>query len=77
MNNRTAFFVQAIRGPVVLITLGLLFAASQAGMAPFSRTWPLLLIVIGVMKLLERMVAPPGPPVPPPQQFPPPGGSWR
>ena len=58
MNNRRALFVQAIRGPILLITLGTLFAVQQAGILAFSRTWPLILIVIGVMKLLERAVAP-------------------
>jgi hypothetical protein len=56
--------VQAIRGPVLLITLGVLFAIHQAGVLSFARTWPLILIVIGLMKLLERMVAKPQP-VPP------------
>lgn len=64
MNNRLALFVQAIRGPVLLITLGVLFAIHQAGVLSFARTWPLILIVIGLMKLLERMVAKPQP-VPP------------
>jgi hypothetical protein len=54
MNTRRAAFLQAIRGPVLLITLGILFAIHQAGILSFSRTWPLLIIVIGVMKLLER-----------------------
>jgi hypothetical protein len=65
VNNRSALFVQALRGPILLITLGTLFAIHQAGVLSFSRTWPLLLIVAGVMKLLERMADPPQPPVPP------------
>jgi hypothetical protein len=71
MNNRRALFVQAVRGPILLITLGVLFAVQQAGILAFSRTWPLILIVIGVTKLLERAVTPPTTFVPPP---PPPGG---
>ena len=59
MNTRTAFYIQAIRGPVLLVTVGVLFAIHQAGGLSFSRTWPLLVIVIGIMKLLERMWAPP------------------
>jgi len=66
VNNRSALFVQALRGPILLITLGILFAVHQAGVLSFSRTWPLLLIVVGVMKLLERMAVPPGPPPVPP-----------
>ena len=64
MNNRAALYVQAIRGPVLLITIGILFAAHQAGMLPVYKTWPLILIMIGLMKLIERMFAP-SPPVPP------------
>jgi hypothetical protein len=64
MNNRLALFVQAIRGPILLITLGVLFAIHQAGILSFAQTWPLILIVIGLMKLLERMVMRQGP-VPP------------
>ncbi len=50
--------MQAIRGPVLLVTIGVLFAIHQAGILSFSRTWPLLIIVIGIMKLLERAGAP-------------------
>jgi Domain of unknown function (DUF5668) len=71
MNSKAALYAQAIRGPVVLIVIGVLFAVHQAGVLPFSRTWPLLIIVLGVMKLIERWNAP-RPPFPPP--FPPPGG---
>jgi len=66
VNNRLALFVQAIRGPILLITLGVLFAIHQAGILSFARTWPLILIVIGLMKLLERMVVRPLPAAPPP-----------
>jgi len=72
MNNRAALYAQAIRGPIVLIVIGVLFAVHQAGILPFSRTWPLLIIVVGVMKLIERWNAPrlpfPPPPFPPPPQ---------
>jgi hypothetical protein len=54
--------MQAIRGPILLITLGVLFALHQADVVSFARTWPLILIMIGVMKLIERLVMrPPGP----------------
>ncbi len=58
MSTRRALFFQSIRGPILLITLGSLFAIHQAGILSFSRTWPLLIIVIGVMKLLERYSEP-------------------
>ena len=71
MNNRAALYAQAIRGPIVLIAIGVLFAVHQAGILPFSRTWPLLIIVVGVMKLIERWNAPPRPLSPPPPPYPP------
>jgi hypothetical protein len=55
MNNRNALFAQAVRGPILLITVGVLFAIQQAGILPFSRTWPLIIIVVGIVKLIERM----------------------
>jgi hypothetical protein len=61
VNSRLALFVQAARGPILLITLGVLFAIHQAGRVSFAQTWPLILIVIGLMKLLERLVARPAP----------------
>jgi hypothetical protein len=69
VNVRLALFVQAIRGPIVLITLGILFAIHQAGILSFAQTWPLILIVVGFMKLMERLVGRPGPM--------PPGGAYR
>ena len=53
---------QAARGPLLLILVGMLFALQQAGRLPISRSWPLLIIGIGVMKLVERMLL--GPPAP-------------
>jgi hypothetical protein len=55
-------FVQAIRGPIMLITLGGLIAIDYAGIYAFWRTWPILIIVFGMLKLLERATAKPGPP---------------
>jgi hypothetical protein len=52
-------FVQAIRGPIMLITLGTLVAIDYAGVYGFWRTWPILIIVFGLLKLLERSGAKP------------------
>jgi hypothetical protein len=44
-------------GPAVLITIGVLFLFDQMGRAhwmDFGFTWPALLIVIGLIKLLEH-----------------------
>ena len=72
MNNRGAMFAQAARGPVLLITIGVLFALEQSGTLSFSRSWPLLIIVVGVMKLIERLLLGPQPYPPPTPGFPPP-----
>lgn len=75
MNGRGHLIAQAVRGPVLLITLGFLFALQQAGVVSFGRTWPLILIVMGVMKLIERMLMPPVPRyMPPPPPYTPPFG---
>lgn len=58
MNDRRALILRAVRGPVLLITIGVLFALHQATIAPIERTWPLLIIVLGLMILLERMAGP-------------------
>lgn len=75
-------FVQAIRGPIMLITLGSLVAIDYAGIYGFWRTWPILIIVFGVLKLLERAGAKPAPPPYGGRQYPgqypggtPPGGT--
>jgi len=46
--------VTAIRGPILLITLGALMALDQTDRVSFGRTWPVLLILFGVFKLMER-----------------------
>lgn len=47
-------FVQAIRGPIMLIALGSLVAIDYAGVYGFWRTWPILIILFGLLKLLEH-----------------------
>lgn len=78
--NDTSIVLQAIRGPIMLITLGALVAVDYAGIYGFWRTWPILIIVFGVLKLLERASAKPAPPYTGsvPGQYPgstPPGGN--
>jgi len=57
MNATRAALLGAIRGPIMLITLGALFLWDQSGGKSFGRTFPLLLIVYGVLKLLEHLTA--------------------
>ena len=41
-------------GPVILITIGVLFLVGQySGRYSFWELWPILLIVIGAVKLIE------------------------
>jgi Domain of unknown function (DUF5668) len=53
--NGAKTLLLAIRGPVMLVTLGLLMAADQLDRVSFSRTWPVLLILLGLFKLGEHL----------------------
>jgi hypothetical protein len=55
----TPEFLCAVRGPILLITLGVLLSIDHFGAISFGRTWPVLLIVFGVFKLMERSGARP------------------
>jgi len=68
----SASFFRAIRGPILLICLGALIAMDYAGFYSFSRTWPALIIVFGLFKLLERIA---DHPVAAPPSYPPAGGA--
>lgn len=52
-----AQLVAALRGPVVLMTLGVLLAIDHNGGMRVVRTWPILIIVFGLLKLGEFAVA--------------------
>ena len=53
-------------GPVVLITIGGLMQIERMNGPDWGRTWPILLLAIGITKLLERRPAPAAmPPMPP------------
>jgi hypothetical protein len=76
-------------GPAILITIGLLFLLSElrGGYFDFGNTWPVILVVIGLISLVSALApteghlsgplppAPPGAPgsMPPPPQNPFPG----
>ncbi|MGA2133356.1 MAG: DUF5668 domain-containing protein [Bryobacteraceae bacterium] len=67
MNANDANLLRAIRWPITLITLGTLFAMNNFTNYGFNQTWPVLLIVFGLLSLLGRTTrgmpagAPPGP----------------
>jgi hypothetical protein len=54
--------LQAVRGPILLIALGALLTIDHFGPYGFWRTWPVLLILFGLLKLLERMASRPAGP---------------
>ena len=57
--------MRGLIGPVVLVTIGLLSLIEDMGGPRWHRTWPILLLAIGITKLLERQVPPPAPPTMP------------
>ena len=67
MSANDTNLVRAIRWPITLITLGSLFVLNNFSDYGFDRTWPVLLIVFGLLSLLGRTAhgvsaaAPPGP----------------
>ena len=84
MRDSDRSLVGAIRGPVTLITLGALFALNNFTPYQFHQTWPVLLIVFGLLTLMRRTVEPATPePQPFPPQYPytpppaPPSGGYR
>jgi len=57
--GRGRYCRRGLMGPVILLTLGLQFLLENMGIIRFGRTLPLLLIVIGLVKIFES-TAPPG-----------------
>ncbi len=71
MKDSSRSLVCAIRGPITLITLGVLFALNNFTPYQFNQTWPVLLIVFGLLTLMRRTVEP-APPAPGPTAYAPP-----
>ena len=82
MSGSEVSLIRAIRGPVTLITVGVLFALNNFTPYRFDQTWPVLLIVFGLLSLMRRGSQPrtagqpgaPGYSWPPPPSAYPPGG---
>jgi hypothetical protein len=67
-----------IMGPSMMVTIGFLFLLENVHVANFGRTWPVILLVVGGIKLLQGSASaadhipsggdslPPGGPIPPP-----------
>ena len=64
-NAPAAYNPRTLMGPAVLITLGSLFLLERMRGPGFGHTWPILLLVIGLIKLLGSHTPPPMPPMPP------------
>lgn len=63
-----------LMAPAILVTLGVLFMLAEWHILSFGRSWPILLIVIGAIRVLWYAAGtsghieqnPPGPAAPPP-----------
>jgi hypothetical protein len=73
--EREPSILRAIRGPITLITVGVLFALNNFTAYSFDKTWPVLLIVFGLLSLMKRGLEP-APPPPPVQPYPPPAYAY-
>jgi hypothetical protein len=73
-----------LMGPAMLLTVGCLFLLENLHVAGFHRTWPVILLVVGAVKLLQGSASieghipslppgayPPGGPIPPAPPVPP------
>ncbi|MCS6952107.1 MAG: DUF5668 domain-containing protein [Bryobacterales bacterium] len=58
MNRTPSSLLRVLRGPILLIALGVLLTADQFTPYGFGRTWPVLLILYGLLRLLEHVVEP-------------------
>jgi len=72
MNDQSHLLLRSIKGPLIMITVGVLFAADRFTDYRFGETWPVLLIVVGLLQLLggrRRRADYYPPPAPPPPPF--------
>jgi Domain of unknown function (DUF5668)/B-box zinc finger len=73
-----------LMGPAMLVTIGVLFFLENLHVASFGQTWPVILLVVGAVKLLQGSASteghiqslppdagPPGVPIPPTPPIPP------
>ena len=58
-------FAGALRGPVIMITIGVLFLLDKVDILRFGQTWPVILIVLGALALAGSQKRLPQAPYPP------------
>jgi hypothetical protein len=58
--------IRRLRGPAFLILVGITALLNQWGVLSFTRSWPLYLILAGVLGLAERAAIAAAPPAAPP-----------
>jgi hypothetical protein len=68
--------IRRLRGPAFLILVGINAFLHQWGVLSFGRSWPLYLILAGVLGLAERAALAAAPPMPPFYPNPYPGSSY-
>ena len=51
MDDQPRQLLRAIRGPIIMITVGVLFAIGRYTDYHFQQTWPVLVIVLGLLQL--------------------------
>jgi hypothetical protein len=63
--NSNALLLRELRGPLTLILIGVLFLVDHSGAISFTKTWPIIIIFLGVIRLAERAFAAEQSPPPP------------
>jgi hypothetical protein len=59
-------FIRRLRGPAFIILVGITALLNQWGVLSFGHSWPLYLILAGVLMLAERAAIAAAPPAAPP-----------
>jgi hypothetical protein len=62
----TWLLIRRLRGPAFLVLVGITALLNQWGVLGFARSWPLYLILAGVLGLAERAAMAAAPPIVPP-----------
>jgi len=58
-------FLRRMRGPIMLLTFGITAILDEYAGIGYGRSWPLYIIVWGLLKLAENAILVQNPPVPP------------